>query len=395
MPIIQMNAKSIAKLKPIAGKRAQYFDKAVPGLTLRITATGVRTWSLWYRHRGRSRRVTIGDAKNIGLADARTTAREHLRDVSKGKDPGFEKQAAKGVATFGTFAIDVYLEQHAKRKKRSWKVDEQQLRLYVLPAWRHRAMVDITRAAATELLEDIATRGPILANRVRALLHRLFEFAIERGVIEANPITHTARPGNERARDRVLTKDEIRTLWEAFSGLDGPMAAYFKLRLLTAQRGGEVRDMRWADVDLTAGWWTIPATSTKNKLAHRVPLTPSVVALLKTLAPADDDDDDDRIYVLDGARGKRQQAEAAATFTVKDFRGHDLRRTAASLMTAGGVSRLVVGKILNHVERTVTAVYDRHSYDAEKQAALAWWDVTLTAIIANTSGTVVAFSRGA
>src|SRR5262249_17384405 len=173
------------------------------------------------------------------------------------------------------------------------------------------------------------------------------------------------------------------------------MAAYFKLRLLTAQRGGEVRDMRWADVDLTAGWWTIPATSTKNKLAHRVPLTPSVVALLKTLAPADDDDDDDRIYVLDGARGKRQQAEAAATFTVKDFRGHDLRRAAASRMTAGGVSRLVVGKILNHVERTVTAVYDRHSYDAEKQAALAWWDVTLTAIIANTTGTVVAFSRSA
>ena len=87
--------------------------------------------------------------------------------------------------------------------------------------------------------------------------------------------------------------------------------------------------------------------------------------------------------MLASARGKRQQSEAAATFTVPDFRGHDLRRTAASLMAGGGVERLAISKILNHVERSVTAVYDRHSYDAEKAAALAWWDVRLTNILEN------------
>jgi integrase len=91
--------------------------------------------------------------------------------------------------------------------------------------------------------------------------------------------------------------------------------------------------------------------------------------------------DKNAVYVLAGARGKRQQAEAAATFTVRDFKGHDLRRTAASTMTSGGVPRLIVSKILNHAERGVTAVYDRHSYDAEKQAALAWWDAKLAAIL--------------
>jgi len=82
-----------------------------------------------------------------------------------------------------------------------------------------------------------------------------------------------------------------------------------------------------------------------------------------------------------GARGKRQQSEAAATFTVPDFRGHDLRRTAASMMASGGIPRLTISKILNHVERSITAVYDRHSYDAEKRAALDWWDAKLRAIL--------------
>src|SRR5690606_8378377 len=106
-------------------------------------------------------------------------------------------------------------------------------------------------------------------------------------------------------------------------------------------------------------WWTIPAASSKNKLAHRVPLSPLAISIISRLERVDE-------FVLSGARGKRQQAEAAATFTVEDFRGHDLRRTAASYMAASGVSRLVVGRILNHVERGATQVYDRHSYDAEK-----------------------------
>ena len=79
------------------------------------------------------------------------------------------------------------------------------------------------------------------------------------------------------------------------------------------------------------------------------------------------------------------------------FRGHDLRRTAASLMVGGGVPRLVVSKILNHVETGVTAVYDRHSYDAEKRAALDFWGNRLEQIVsAEQGGKVLAFagSRG-
>ncbi len=184
------------------------------------------------------------------------------------------------------------------------------------------------------------------------------------------------------------------------------MAAYYKLRLLTAQRGGEVASMRWQDVDLDAGWWTIPAGTSKNKLAHRVPLNQSALALVEALKVARDERAEDEaepaeqtreraLYVLAGARGKRQQAEAAATFETADFRGHDLRRTAASYMASGGVPRLTISKLLNHVERGVTAVYDRHSYDTEKRAALDWWDIKLTAILKGKTVKVLPFSKGA
>jgi integrase len=149
--------------------------------------------------------------------------------------------------------------------------------------------------------------------------------------------------------------------------------------------------MRWADLDIAGGWWTIPSTHSKNKLSHRVPLSPMAQDILKPLqqqAPADE-------FVLAGARGKRQQTEAAAEFTVKDFRGHDLRRTAATFMTRGGIPRSTVGKILNHVETGVTKVYDRNSYDAEKSAALSWWSAKLTGLLEGDKATsVLPFARG-
>ena len=176
------------------------------------------------------------------------------------------------------------------------------------------------------------------------------------------------------------------------------MAAFYKLRLLTAQRGGEVTSMRWQDLDLPNAWWTMPAGVSKNRLAHRVPLSRTAVTLIEALRTAAMD----TVFVLGaasrtkgaGARGKRQQSEAAATFTVPDFRGHDLRRTAASMMASGGIPRLTISKILNHVERSVTAVYDRHSYDAEKRAALDWWDAKLRAILnSQDSANVLPFAR--
>ena len=122
-----------------------------------------------------------------------------------------------------------------------------------------------------------------------------------------------ARPAAEQARTRVLTADEIRTRVEvarrtAPNDVDPThwrlAQAALKLRLITAQRGGEVIPMRWPDVDLAAGWWTIPTEHSKNKLPHRVPLTPSAVTILKTLKTSAAEK---AVYVFGGIRGPRHR----------------------------------------------------------------------------------------
>jgi len=391
MPTITFHARTVAGLRP-TDRRTEYFDAAQPGLALRVTPAGAKSWTVLYRHRGRLRRLTLGTPNELSLADARERARDALRDVRDGADPATEKQDGRTAETIGELA-DLYIERWAKPRKRSWKADRNLLDHKVLPTWRHRAIVDLTRRDVRDLVDGVAAAGaPIVANRVAALLSKVLAFAVDRDLIEVSPAVRIPRPGTERQRDRVLTEPEIRQVWAAFVALEPEQAAYWKLRLLTAQRGGEVASMRWADVDLAGGWWLIPATSSKNRLAHRVPLSDGAARLIgDRLAVARPR----AVYVLEGARGKRQQAEAAATFGVPDCRGHDLRRTAASLMTAGGIPRLTVSKILNHAERGITAVYDRHSYDAEKAAALTWWDRKLASILTGApAGAVLPFVRG-
>lgn len=157
-------------------------------------------------------------------------------------------------------------------------------------------------------------------------------------------------------------------------------------------------DMTWSEIDLDGGWWTIPPERSKNKMSHRVPLSPSVLTILKNLKERHEQADHEKVkqsaFVLYGARRTRDQHDAKQTFGIADFTGHDLRRTAASLMTGCGTSRLLVSKILNHVELGVTAVYDRHSYDAEKRTALEAWDRALASILEGKKATVLTFAKG-
>ncbi len=387
---VNLTARTVANMK--AAKVIYVNDALIGGLALRVSPQGQKTWSVRYRIGRRLRRLTIGGYPVLSLADARQRAKDALKMASDGVDPVLAKQERRDADTFGDFA-KTYISEHAKPRKKSWKVDQMRLDIDVLPTWKHRPVKEITRRDVRELLDTIAARpAPIVANRVRSLLHKLFNVAIQLDVVELNPVTATRKPGVGQQRDRVLTHDEIRTFWTACEALPLEMRAAWKLRLLTAQRGGEVFGMRWQDVDLDDGWWTIPSSSSKNKLPHRVPLSTSALKIVTAVRAHRNEqlqaqkNPKPPMFVLRTARGKRQQAKAAATFKVDDFRGHDLRRTAASLMAGSGVSRLVISKILNHVERGVTAVYDRHSYDNEKKIALESWARTLTAIIDQKDG---------
>ena len=374
-----LTARFVATVTP-AETRREYFDRVVTGLALRVAPTGTKSWVLLYRQGRRLRRWTLGRYPMLSLADARDRARAGLRTAAAGDDPAQAKRTQRDALTVGELA-ERYLVEYARPRKRSWKEDRRLLTHAVLPIWRHQAARDIQRADARALVQAVATRGaPIAANRLRALLHTLFGFAVAREIVEVNPITHVPRPGIERRRDRVLTADEMRTFWSRLDDEPPPMAAALRLRLVTAQRGGEIHDMRWRDVDRATRWWTIPAARSKNGLPHRVPLTDLALDLIDGLPSFDPEG-----YVLAGARGKRQRSQAIARLGLDDFRGHDLRRTAASHMASAGVPRLVIGKILNHADPSVTAVYDRHSYDTEKRAALETWATALLAIVQHPS----------
>jgi integrase len=193
----------------------------------------------------------------------------------------------------------------------------------------------------------------------------------------------------------VLSDEEIRRVWAACGQLDRLLETYFKFSLLTAQRGGEVRVMRWDDVDLETGWWTIPAQVAKNGLAHRVPLSHAAHDLLRSLQGTAASP-----WVFPSPRlaqrpvkNVHKPAGQLEAYAGVSFAPHDLRRTAASHMASMGISRLVVGKILNHAEPGVTRVYDRHSYDAEKRQALEAWGRKVMALVTGETGKVIPLQR--
>jgi integrase len=388
MAKLTLTAKALAGLKP-GPKRADYFDSGLSGFHVRVTPTGVKTFSVLYRHAGRLRRLSIGTYPPWTLADAREAATEALRAASKGKDPAAEKKRDRAAETFGELA-DAYVERWAKPRKKSWREDERIIKANLLPRFKHTRAKDLARADVRVMLEEIADGAPIMANRVLACGRRIYSWAITQDIVEANPFAGLPRPAPETRRDRVLSETEIKAVWKAIDAEPVELGGLFALRLITAQRGAEVSTMRWADVD--GQWWTIPAERSKNKLPHRVWLSTSAVEILARIRAVRQASKNPRRrespYVFQNRLRPEepihelqkvfQRIRAAAGV---DFTAHDLRRTAASLMTGMGISRLVVGKILNHAEPGVTAVYDRHAYDSEKQAALKRWADRLEEII--------------
>jgi integrase len=384
MPRKHFTARSINSWKPPSSGQVDYWDEDTPGFGLRLSAGGRRTWIVMYRLGRRKVRLTLGTFPEMPLVDAKQEARNAISRVQKGKDPAAEKRAERDAESFGQLAY-AYLEKYAKVRKKSWKTDDEVLKRDVLPRWKHRPAKDITRRDVRDLLDVILKRGaPIMANRTFEILRRLFNWAITEDYLTSSPCTKLPKPSKERRRDRVLNDDEIRAVWKAIEVEKPLVVGIFKLRLITAQRGGEVMSMAWGDVDEGEGWWTIPAERAKNGLSHRVPLTDLASAVLDEVKRFGNGSP----WVFPSQRrGRHLEQMVQAAYRIRDRSGvdfvpHDLRRTAASCMTGMGISRLTVSKILNHAERGVTATYDRHSYDPEKRQALEAWALRLKEVVA-------------
>lgn len=368
------------RVRSLSTDQAQetFLDESLSGFGVRVTQSGRKTFFVRYRVNGRRPRFTIGTYPTISLADARDRAKAVLYDVAIGNDPARARTEHRSALTFAELA-DEYIERHAKKKQRekTWREDERCINVDLVPAWSHRKANDIYRPDVHKVLDAIVDRGsPTMANRARAVASRVFNFGISRGYLEVNPVQHVPPPAREQARERVMTVAEIQSFWKALNVLTPLMAPTFALRLITAQRRIEVLSMRHRDID--GDLWTIPAEVAKNRKAHRVPLSPQALDVLDSVRSLSGRSE----FVFPSDRGGHIRADLYAAKQLReearleDWKPHDLRRTAATMMTGQlGVLRLVVAKVLNHSDRGVTAIYDRASYDAEKRdALLAWGD---------------------
>ena len=383
--------KTVQCLPPRAD-RYDVRDERNPGFALRVFPSGRKSWVFIYHYQGRKRRMTLGSYPSLSLAEAGKMYRAAKKRLDDRVDPASESQLAKAnecrAPTVGML-VEEYIERWAKPNKRSWREDERILNKDVLPEWKWRKAKDITRRDITGLLDAVIDRGAgIQANRTLAVVRKMFNFGVQRGLLDHTPCLGITAPAQENRRDRILSKAEIRTFWEALDRArmaEGTRLA-LKLQLLTAQRIGETVGAAWDEFDIVGGAWTIPAEKAKNKCAHFVPLCSQALAIVEQVRFLTADSR----WVFPSPRGDQPINETAVSHAVRrnlgvlgvgQFTPHDLRRTAASQMTAMGISRLVVSKILNHVDGGVTAVYDRHSYDLEKRHALETWGRMLETIV--------------
>jgi integrase len=366
------------------GQRTELMDGAVPGLGMRVSPTGRKSWFLRYGPQEARRRIVLGPYPALTLDAARNKARELVAGVKMSdRDPLAEREAARAArrqaetATFEALAA-FYLEEHAKRRKRlrGWQEDERKLRVEVLPVWGSRSASEIRRADVRSLLERIAAeRGGVCANRTRALLSKVFSFGIEKERVEANPVYGVKKLYEEKPRERVLTEEELSILWPLLDRLQPTVAGAWRLILLTAQRPGEVLAMRWRDLerDSRGWWWNLPAELTKTHRAHRVPLSPQALAVIEALRPLTESTG----WVLASrADGKRLTWLSHSSARLREWSGlehftpHDLRRTAATWLGRSGVRPDTIDQLLNHAAGRISRTYNRAGYDAEKRQAV-------------------------
>jgi integrase len=347
------------------------WDEKQGGLVLRVQPTGAQSWKAVYRHHGRARWLHIGDVRAIGLADARKMAARVMLQAADGRDPVAERRAERSQGTFQELA-DRYLEQHARRRNKSWHQARFLVERYVLPRWGKLQAKAITRADVRALMSRI--NAPILANQVLASASAIFSWAIKQDVVMVNPCKGVDR--NEvHSRERVLADSEVPMFWRAFDDAGLVAGSALKVILLTGQRPGEIACMRREHI--IDGWWTMPGKpmpelgwpGTKNGASHRVWLSQPVQDILAELG-------DGAItgFVFAGPRGGSLDGLDAAMRGACQQLGvnekvtpHDLRRSFSSKVTGLGFGRDAMNRLTNHKDGGISSVYDRHGYGPENQ----------------------------
>jgi integrase len=365
---IRLTPANVRKAKADEGKdRTIFWDAKTSGFGLQVTAAGHKSFIIQYRSKGRSRRMAIDGV--LTLEAARKRARALLGEVAHDRDPLAERRTeiARERDTFQAIA-ESYFARECK-KLRTVADRKRVLKRLVYPRFGGQPIGDIRRSDIVRLLDHIEDEnGAVMADRTLSYIGRIMNWHASRSDEFRSPIVRgMARTSTkERARARVLTDDELRAIWKASEAIPGPFGALVKFLLLTAGRRSEASGMAWEEIK--DGVWLLPAARNKVKQDLARPLSgaaQNVIGSLEKLGRY--------VFTYDGttpiANLSNPKARLDDGCGVKDWRLHDLRRTARSLLSRAGIAPDIAERCLGHVIPGVRGVYDRHEYHEEKKRA--------------------------
>ena len=362
---------------PVRGK-VIYVDDEVVGFGLRVTAAGARSFILRYTTKASRERVfTIGSAGDWTTTAARAEAKRLRRLIDVGGDPLGEIEDERAAPTVSELC-DRFEAEHLPRKRPRTAADyEGMLRVWIRPHFGpHAKVADVTFADIDALHRKISKVAPYRANRVIAILSKMFSLAVRWHMRETNPCKGIEK-NREYGRRRYLSADELARLIKALAEHpDQTVADVFRLLLLTGARRGEVLGMRWADVDLTEGTWSKPPSSTKQREHHQVPLNAPARQLLSEIRERQANKHrvlPEFVFPGHGTTGhvveiKKAWRALSKAAGIIGLRIHDLRHSYASTLASGGASLPLIGALLGHANPTTTARYAHLFHDPLREA---------------------------
>ncbi len=363
MPSALISQAFITDLAPVdKGQRVDYFDAEIKGFTLEVRPAGVRTF--YFRYRDPQRKVCqvqLGKYPDMSVSDARAKAHQLKALVKDGGDPRKEVKRNVTVPLFNDFIVEKYLP-FAKVRKRSWGTDECILRNHLIPRFGSIRLNRITRADVQAMQFEGNDLGyaPGTVNRWLILLRFIFNCAIRWEIIPegANPTKNIDQFDDNGARERYLTEEEVRRLYEEIEkNRNTQVGRVVKLLLLTGARKREVLDARWEYIDFERRLLTVPLS--KSGKPRHIPLSDGALELLRSLPR-----EEDIPWVFFNPKTRKPPVSIFYAWDtmrmrigIKDVRLHDLRHSYASFLVNQGRSLYEVQRLLGHADSKTTQRY--------------------------------------
>ena len=387
---MKLDAKTIPRLRLPEGKTDHiYWDGEFAGYGYRLRRSGDKakgTFIAQYRHHGATRRFLIGSADLISPAQAREQAKKVLAKVELGVDPQQEKEDSRCKAVPHSLgaAVEDYL---ALRKSELRPNTFDGVKRYLTGSYfRALAPVDIgtvaRRDVATALNAIVRLNGRVEAARARATLSAFFTWAMQQGLAEANPVIGTASPEEPAPRDRVLEDRELAAVWKACG--EDEFGKVIRLLILTGCRRQEIGGIRWSELDLDKGTWTLPAARAKNGRAHALPLLDTALGIIRSVPRQLGRDHLFGTLSPHGFTSWYMFDDLTERVGFSNWTIHDIRRSTATGMADIGIAPHVIEAVLNHRsghKAGIAGIYNRSSYTREVRAALAAWESHIAGLV--------------